>query len=120
VCGFAIAGKEKFGTVASGSKSEKGDAGSAELELRCQKCGTKLAHPARWHKDCTEDAHAKRANKVSDCKRQGVTSAWFSLQRVRSAKKLSLMGSSRRWLHRASPSLSWRTGTCRNQLVRWR
>jgi hypothetical protein len=58
-------------------KFETGDAGIAEFELRCKKCGTKcqLANPTKWHKDHTEDACMKRAKKVPGFKRQAVASS---------------------------------------------
>jgi hypothetical protein len=74
----ALQSKAKSGSVWGRlSKFEKGDAGSAEFELRCQKCGTQcqLANPAKWHKDRTEDACVKRAKKAPGFKRQAVTSS---------------------------------------------
>jgi hypothetical protein len=59
------------------SKFETGDAGSAEFELRCQKCGAQcqLANPAKRHEDHTEEACVKRARKAPSFKRQAVTSS---------------------------------------------
>jgi hypothetical protein len=74
----ALQSKAKAGSIwGRVSKFETGDAGSAEFELRCQKCGTQcqLANPAKWHKDHTEEAYVKRARKAPNFKRQAVTSS---------------------------------------------
>jgi hypothetical protein len=74
----ALQSKAKAGSIwGRVSKFETGDAGSAEFELRCQKCGTQcqLANPVKWHKDHTEEAYVKRAMKAPNFKRQAVTSS---------------------------------------------
>jgi hypothetical protein len=74
----ALQSKAKSGSVwGRVSMFETGDAGSAEFELRCKKCGTmcQLANPAKWHKDHTEDACMKGTKKAPGFKRQAVTSS---------------------------------------------
>jgi hypothetical protein len=69
--------EDALAAESSMESTEAGDAGSAEFELQCKKCRTKcqLANPAKWHKDHTKDACAKRARKAPSFKRQAVTSS---------------------------------------------